>query len=463
MWMLRWILTAVTLIAAAVGPALAEEPKKEPSQEDRAELRTAQRQLHSRDDAQRMEGIARLRALPGVESAKIIVAAGLVNSSGDVRHAAYRALLDRKDDLEVGALLLRTLNRESRARKKGLSCAVPLAMILLAAKPAETQRDLAKFLDAAAALPENVAVLIDVADELGSLGDDVSLRSLRRMTELKCFSSTFGLRRAVVQALIRIHEPKAVEALIELLPKTDGLVRGDILRQLVAVAGQVPGADDKSWAAWWKKHKDDVHIPPGDAKPEGAEATDATPSYYGLSIEARRIVFVIDISGSMRGPRLEAAQRELMQAIEKLPEKTSFSIVSFSDRATVWRKTLMPATPQTKQAAKVFVYMLRAGGRTAAYDALEAAFRFDAESIYFLSDGEPNAGKIPRPDAILKAVGQTNHVRRISIYTIGIAPGEAGGPLDSFMRTLAEDDFGAYRRVERLGGEGDGQRGRRGD
>ena len=131
-----------------------------------------------------------------------------------------------------------------------------------------------------------------------------------------------------------------------------------------------------------------------------------TPSYYGLSIQARRIVFVIDISGSMRGPRLEAAQRELMQAIDKLPEKTSLSIVAFSDRTTIWRKTLMPATPQTKQTAKNFVYLLRAGGRTAAYDALEAAFRFDAEAIYFLSDGEPNAGKIPRPDAILKAVSQ---------------------------------------------------------
>ena len=122
--------------------------------------------------------------------------------------------------------------------------------------------------------------------------------------------------------------------------------------------------------------------------------------------------------------------------------------MAFSDRTVVWRKTLTPATPPTKQAAKRFVYLLRAGGRTAAYDALEAAFRFDAEAIYFLSDGEPNAGTIPRPDAILTAVTRANRARRISIYTIGIVPGEPGGPLDSFMKTLAEEDFGVYRRVE---------------
>jgi hypothetical protein len=448
MWKLWRILLAVALVGAVARPMLAEEEKKETSKEDRAELRAAQRQLHSRDETQRVEGVQRLSAMPGVEAAKIIVAVGLIDSSGDVRRAAYNALRAWRDDPEVGVLLLRTLNRESRARKKGLSCVVPLTMILLAAKPADTQRDLAKFLDAFAASPENVRPLVDAADELGNLGDEASLASLRRMTELKCFASTFGFRRAVVQALIQVRLPKAIEALIDLLPKTDGVVHGDILRQLVAVAGQIPGADDKAWAAWWKKHKGDFKFPPPEAKPLGAEAAGETPSYYGLAIEARRIVFVIDISGSMRGARLEAAQRELMQAIDKLPEDTSFSIVSFSDRTTVWRKTLMPATSQTKQAARVFVYLLRAGGRTAAYDALEAAFRFDAEAIYFLSDGEPNAGKIPKPDAILKAVSQTDRARRISIYTIGIAPGEAGGPLDSFMRTLAENDFGAYRRVE---------------
>jgi hypothetical protein len=44
--------------------------------------------------------------------------------------------------------------------------------------------------------------------------------------------------------------------------------------------------------------------------------------------------------------------------------------------------------------------------------------------------------------AACPTVSQANRARRISIYTIGIAPGEPGGPLDSFMKTLAEEDFG---------------------
>jgi hypothetical protein len=211
----------------------------------------------------------------------------------------------------------------------------------------------------------------------------------------------------------------------------------------------VAGADDRAWSVWWKKHKEDFRFPPPGDEPLSTDAVPGTPSYYGLSIHAKRIVFVIDVSGSMRGPRLEAAQRELTRTIDKLPEATSLSLVAFSDRTVVWRKTLARATPQTKQAAQRFVYLLRAEGRTAASDALEAAFRFDTEAIYFLSDGEPNAGKLPRPEAILATVPRLNRVRRVSIYTIGILPGEPGGPLDFFMKTLAEEDFGSYRRVEK--------------
>jgi len=160
------------------------------------------------------------------------------------------------------------------------------------------------------------------------------------------------------------------------------------------------------------------------------------------------MVFVVDISGSMEGLRLTAAKRELTQAIDGLPGDAAFNIVAFSNQATVWQRSLMPATPAAKQAAMNFVYVLRAGGHTAAYDALDAAFSFDAEAIYFLSDGAPNAGKIAAPDAIVTAVTQTNRTRRISLYTIGIAPGQPGGRFDLFLQTLAEQNFGVYRRVD---------------
>ena len=341
-----------------------------------------------------------------------------------------------------------TLTKESRAKKKETSSVVPLAAVLLASELPDIQRDLDKFLNAYAASQDGAAALVGVADELGAQAEASSLVPLRRMTELKCFAASFACRRAVVQAMVLIREPEAVDALIELLPKVDGEVRGDVLRRLAALADQWLGTDAKAWQAWWNKHKKGFEFPPESRQPlSGADGAHGQSSFYGLPIQSRRIVFVIDISGSMRGPRLAAAQQELTHAIDGLPDRDSFSMVAFSTRAIVWRKALVAATAQSKEAAKHFVYMLRAGGRTAADDALEAAFDFDAEAIYFLSDGEPNAGKIPRPMAIIDTVTQINRTRRISIYTIGIIPGAAGGPLESFMKTLAEQNFGLYRRV----------------
>ena len=85
---------------------------------------------------------------------------------------------------------------------------------------------------------------------------------------------------------------------------------------------------------------------------------------------------------------------------------------------------------------------------TASYDALEAAFAYDTEAIYFLSDGAPTSGKILAPLDIIAAITTANKVRRITIYTIGVAPGFPGSPTDAFLKTLAEENFGQYRRVD---------------
>jgi uncharacterized protein YegL len=146
-------------------------------------------------------------------------------------------------------------------------------------------------------------------------------------------------------------------------------------------------------------------------------------------------VFVIDISGSMRGPRLEMARRELGNVVAKLPPTSAFSIVVFNQRVVVWQPSLVPASPANKEAVTQYVSHLQARGTTATYDALDAAFHFDAEAVYFLTDGKPTCGR-------------ANHARRFSIYTIGIAPGPIGGLFDTFLKTLAEQNYGSYRHVD---------------
>jgi Ca-activated chloride channel family protein len=163
---------------------------------------------------------------------------------------------------------------------------------------------------------------------------------------------------------------------------------------------------------------------------------------------AERLVFVLDTSGSMTGQRIMAAKRELIKAIGNLSERASFGIVVFNSSVSVWQKQLVPATQKAKHAAIAYVSSQGTAANTASYDALEAAFNFDTEAIYFLSDGAPHGGKIPAPVDIVAAITAINRVRRVSVYTIGIGVGFAGGPLDLFLKTLAEQNLGLYRRVD---------------
>ena len=157
---------------------------------------------------------------------------------------------------------------------------------------------------------------------------------------------------------------------------------------------------------------------------------------------------MVDISGSMTGPRLAAAKRELTKVIQRLYPEAWFNIVVYNNRASAWQNRMLPATPANKRGAARFVNNLSAGGMTASYDALETAFRFDVEAIFFLSDGAPSAGRIVDPRGIIAFVSTANQFRRVSIYTIGIMPGLPESPLAVFMRTLAEQNFGVYQQID---------------
>jgi hypothetical protein len=450
MRILRSAVAAAVLLAMAFGPA-AVGADDDDSTANRDALHAAQKLLRSRVPSQRADGVRALGSLPPLDGAKLIAPKLLLDFSNDVKRAAYETLLTWKERREVCIYLSRLLDKELRSKKCRPELAAALMAVLLASDTPQTQHDLKKTLDGTVSAGQGGAlVVIAVADALGSQGDKQAVATLRRMRELKYFADVFGCRRAVVQALDAIRLPEAIDALMELLPKMDGEVRGDIVRRLTAVTHQTHGFDAAAWQAWWKEHREHFEFPPGETKPANVMVgLPGLPSYYGLTIQARRLVFVVDISGSMEGLRINTLKRELVQAIKDLPNNASFNIVAFSTHVGVWQRSLIDATDANKQRAAQFVLSLRVGGETASYDALEAAFGFDIEAVYFLSDGDPNYGKVTAPAAIVAAIVKANRARRVSVYTIGIAPGAPGGPLDSFMRELAEQNLGVYRRVDR--------------
>ena len=177
--------------------------------------------------------------------------------------------------------------------------------------------------------------------------------------------------------------------------------------------------------------------------------------YYGFGVRSDRVVFVIDVSRSMSwNGRLDIARRELIQAIEHLPARTRFSIISFSDAAWTWSDRLLPATPETVRKAVRYVERLEPTSGTNSFEALRAALADEeVDSIYFLSDGYPSMGAVTDPDEILAQVREMNRWRRVRIHAIAMLRGdpppefaalEDGTAAERFMRRLAADNDGRY-------------------
>jgi von Willebrand factor type A domain/HEAT repeats len=410
--------------------------------------RDVQTRMHSRQAADRAAALRLLEDHPSVESARLIVPSAFKDRDADVRKAAYEVLLKFNDQKDVCEFLL-TIMRKDSAHSGQHEAVFPLLAVLLRSKLPEVERELLDAFDTlAASTKDGLKIATTLADEFGNHDDSTSVASLDKLMKSKTFERSFGFRRAVVQALARIRQPEAVDALVDLLAHDRGEIRADIIPYLVEISGKTLGADSQAWLSWWKGNRDSFKFPAAAARAANRGAAEGVATYYGLPLYAHRLVFVLDTSGSMAGPRLDAAKRELIAAIEALPDYAEFGVVAFNSRVDAWQSKLVPATLAAKRVAARFVAAQKAEATTASYDALEAAFRFDAEAIYFLSDGAPRGGKVSAPDAIVSAICATNRTRRVSIYTIGIGPGEPGGPLDAFLDALAQKNFGSYRRVD---------------
>jgi len=445
----RW--SAVLVLACfvfAVALRGAEDSKE--AKEFKNARRGIQQQMKSRKPEARVAAVRKLANYPTAEAAKLLVQMGLASPDDEVRRASYDTLLSFKDNQDACDFLLGEVKRDMKRGNADPGTCASLA-VLLASKLNDVEKESLKLLEQAAASPEGgLLLLVSLADDLGTAGDEVSVSTLVKLTKSPLFLREFALRRSVIQALAGVDQPEAVEVLIDLLTTVQGEVRADIVQYLTGISGEQHGLDGEAWLAWWEANGDDFKFPPAAhrAIARAEMGAKASSSYYGLPVYASRLLFVMDTSASMRGGRIEAAKRELIKAINDLPPGVYFGVLVFNSRVGTWSKYLMVASPQNKEQAAAFVQAQVLSLQTASYDALEAAFNFDTEAIYFLTDGAPYGGKIVRPDEIVEVITRLNRTRRVTINSIGIGVGAAGNVFDTFLKSLAARNYGDYKRVD---------------
>jgi hypothetical protein len=117
-----------------------------------------------------------------------------------------------------------------------------------------------------------------------------------------------------------------------------------------------------------------------------------TAQFFGQKIEGRRIVFVLDNSGSMQGGRLETVIAELLRCVDSLDEKQEFYVIFHSD--TVYPlyypdpvdRYLGPTEANKRMLARWLDTVELCLGDSVD-EALAAAAMIEPDAVFLLSDG----------------------------------------------------------------------------
>lgn len=295
-------------------------------------------------------------------------------------------------------------------------------------------------------------IQLTAADALGQRGTESASAPLLAVWNTPAAVENYGLRHAVVCALGDLKGTAGLDALIRLLPELDGQLRYEAVARLTARTGEKFGDRANEWTDW-QKARDPLWAGPKntDEPPLEVAWNKTLPRFFRVPIYSRRVLFVVDMSGSMRSTvegktRLEATQEELTNAIKALSDDSFFGVIAFNDRVQSWQVQPKLATSDNKAAAIQAVWSLNAQGKTAVNDALETALGYQGylEQILLLSDGRPTAGRLTETSAIVSNITGRNQFRRVRIDTIGL---DTSGETERLLQQLADNNHGRYSKL----------------
>jgi len=163
--------------------------------------------------------------------------------------------------------------------------------------------------------------------------------------------------------------------------------------------------------------------------------------FFGLQVEGRKIVFVVDRSASMNHPypgpaktRFGRLKVELVRAIMKMSSESQFYIIFFNRYPLFMpSRTLQAATPDTQKKYLYWVATVKAKGDTDPRVALVSAMRLRPDVIYFLTDGD----FLPSIKRDLRKLRQ----RSVRIHTIAFGSRSS----EKLLKLVAVQNNGKYR------------------
>jgi len=307
-----------------------------------------------------------------------------------------------------------------------------------------------------------------------------------------------SVKLAAISRLVKKGDSRAIGVFINELAKWErygGVVPADLRKALEVMTGEsfIKAAD---WKKWWNISKSTFKgkKAPKKRKSHGRTAVRAPrASFFGHEIVSKKILFILDMSGSMhvrdepvkgeeetpgiarkgtkvikRRPkkkqkkgeekkkelplsreRLYRVQQELIRTISQLTPDTRFTVMAFNHKIKMLSETPQRATTAFKKKAKSFALSFRPEGETWTDAALRKAFELknQIDTMYLLSDGAPRRNnKRLDEEKILKEVKEMNRFLKIKINTVGFL--QAGSRMRRFLYTLARQNNGEYKELK---------------
>ena len=134
-------------------------------------------------------------------------------------------------------------------------------------------------------------------------------------------------------------------------------------------------------------------------------------------------IFVLDRSGSMKGPKIEQAKKALRFCVENLNDGDRFNLIPFNTDVEPFAEELVSVKKERKNALE-FIDDITGNGGTNINDALLAAISDPPDSkrpriVVFLTDGEATVGVTDATQILKNVSGVNGDKSRIFVFGVG--------------------------------------------